>query len=437
VNDDIRAWVERETGGRILGAQRPPTGGSRDLFLIDVERPDGSTDPVVLRLETGGAFTGTPISLRREAAVYRALEGSAVPVPRLVAFADDGSALLVERLAGTPDFRSLDAAEREQTYADFVRGLAALHSLDVNDLALEGFAIPKTPEEHARLDLAVWASICDTHVTDLDPLVVYAGSWLEANAPGRVQRTVLVQGDTGPGNFLSQDGRVTGIVDWEFAHISDPMADLAWLEMRTLIHGGRLDWTPHLDAYARATGLEIDLARIDYYRVGVYYRCAVTTALAVARGGGARGFAPYVLQGARFHRSLGEALLRVTGIEEPEGPLPDVTNTPRTPWFDRIVDGIREVVRGVEDVNLRERTRNLQILLQRLRAWDAAGAQLEAMDADDRTRALGLSAGDDAGLRAQAAAAGGRSDEATLRYLIRRQRREAALWGRLMERRRA
>ncbi len=43
---------------------------------------------------------------------------------------------------------------------------------------------------------------------------------------------MLVQGDTGPGNFVFEHGNVTGIVDWEFAHIRIPMDDWAWLDMR-------------------------------------------------------------------------------------------------------------------------------------------------------------------------------------------------------------
>lgn len=438
VNDSVRAWVEAEVGGQIVSATRPPTGGSRDLFLLDVERPDGTSLDLVLRLETGGTFIGTPVSLHREAEVYRALGDTEVPTPRLVAFAEDGSALLVERLAGSEDFGSLDANTQQQTYADFIAGLAALHNLDPGLLGLDPrhFPLPASAEEHARQDLRVWGDMLDTWVTEPDPLVLYARGWLDASAPTRVQRTVLVQGDTGPGNFLAENGRVSGIVDWEFAHIGDPMADLAWLEMRSGAHGGDLDPAPHLAAWAKATGLEVDSAAIDYYRVGVYYRCAATTAMAVARGGGARGWAPYVLQGERFHASLGAALCTVLGIDEPATPMPELDDTPRSAWYDRLQDGIREAVKSLEDIDLRERIRNLQILVQRLRGFDAVGLELAARDADDRAASLGLPPDDDAALRRRGLEAGAASDPLMLRYLLRRQRREAVLWGRLMARRR-
>ena len=43
-----------------------------------------------------------------------------------------------------------------------------------------------------------------------------------------------MQGDTGPGNFMYQDGKVTAVVDWELAHLGDPMDDIAWLSLRTV-----------------------------------------------------------------------------------------------------------------------------------------------------------------------------------------------------------
>ena len=39
----------------------------------------------------------------------------------------------------------------------------------------------------------------------------------------------LVQGDTGPGNFLHDGRRVTAFLDFELGHLGDPMEDLAWV----------------------------------------------------------------------------------------------------------------------------------------------------------------------------------------------------------------
>jgi len=52
---------------------------------------------------------------------------------------------------------------------------------------------------------------------------------------------VLVHGDYGPQNLLVDPdaGRVTGVLDWEFAHRGDPIEDLAWAEWIVRMHHPR------------------------------------------------------------------------------------------------------------------------------------------------------------------------------------------------------
>ena len=279
MDDAIRAWVEETAGGRVVAIEQPAVGGSRELWLVDVEVTNGGTRPLVVRCESGGSFTGTEISPAKEAVVYRALEHTPVPVPRVLGLAPGGAALLMERVPGTGSFDQLDEGERRATLGAFVDALADLHAIDVDTLELPGFARPCTPQEHAVLDLEMWARLADDGVDDLDPLVRYAGAWLRAHAPGAAGRTVLVQGDTGPGNFVSEGGAITGIVDWEFAHLGDPMDDWAWLRYRSRGLGEEL---AALEArYTERSGIELDEDRVRYYELAVQYRCAVTTSLAV------------------------------------------------------------------------------------------------------------------------------------------------------------
>src|SRR6202044_2789450 len=80
-------------------------------------------------------------------------------------------------------------------------------------------------------ELDVWEGMYRRNGID-DPLAEMAFRWLRLALPDVDARPVLVQGDTGPGNFLFADGRITAIVDWELAHLGDPMEDLAWLSLR-------------------------------------------------------------------------------------------------------------------------------------------------------------------------------------------------------------
>ena len=102
----------------------------------------GVGSALVLRQESGaGAFSGSVLSLAREGAVYRALRDTAVRVPRLHAARDDGQALLIERAVGTADLWRLTDGERTAALFDFVDALAELHAVEVDRLALEGFAL--------------------------------------------------------------------------------------------------------------------------------------------------------------------------------------------------------------------------------------------------------------------------------------------------------
>jgi len=166
----------------------------------------------------------------------------------------------------------------------------------------------------------------------------------------------------------------------------------------------------------------------------VQYRCAVTTSLAVARGGGARGWPPYLLVTQRYLRGLAAELSNYTGVADPPADVPDAPRTERTGWYEALLSGIRAGVRGIADDELREQLRNHQILVHFLREFDIMGPRLEAMDREDRASTLGVGAVDGAGLGQLAEAAGRDADEGVLRYLFRRRRRQAHLWRTLLDR---
>jgi hypothetical protein len=313
----------------------------------------------------------------------------------------------------------------------FMRVLAGLHRLDVAKLELPGFDRPVTPEENASLDLAMWAGLGRT-VTGLDPLISYSGAYLVAHPPSEVPATCLIQGDTGPGNFLALDGTITGLCDMEFAHIGDPMDDLAWVTMRA----GSLvdDLAPYFEEYSRCSGVPVLEHNLGFYKVAVQYRCAVTTSLAVARGGGARGWAPYLLVTQRYLRGLAREMCSYTGASDQPVELPEPTDTERTSWYDALLSGIRAGVRGIGDPALREETRNHQIFVHYLRAYDSMGPELARLEGADCVASTGIDAQDLPALDAAASRAGTDGDIDVLRYLLRRRQRIAHLWRTVIDR---
>jgi aminoglycoside phosphotransferase (APT) family kinase protein len=424
-------WIEAQTGATVRDARRTFGGGSRVTWFVDVERA-GVRAELVLREESGvGAFAGSVLSLAREGAVYRALRDTAVRVPRLRAASDDGQALLIERAPGTADLWRLSDDERASALFDFVDALAELHGVDVDRLPLDGFARPADAADHALADLALWTALLDEVDAPPDPEIVYALAWLRRHPPAAVARTVLVQGDTGPGNFVADGGRVTGLVDWEFAHLGDPMDDLAWVEYRV----GRTPGVPAFDAlverYESRTGVVVDRTAVAYYAVLVQVRCAITTARTIARGGGAVGLAGYLVAHRRFLQGIAVALVRTAGVALPPEPRFDATPSPERRLYDRALEDLETaVVPALGDPAVKLRARSAATLLRHFRAVDGIGRAVADAERDDLEGVLGPGDHDPDGepLRRLADAAGARGDHDVLAYLARRAARSVALW---------
>jgi aminoglycoside phosphotransferase (APT) family kinase protein len=90
----------------------------------------------------------------------------------------------------------------------------------------------------------------------------------------------LVHGDYGLNNLLIEGDRVTGILDWEHAHIGNPAYDLGYFHPMA---AALASWPSFLDAYAN-TGVHMpDEKQIDFSillgatRVGVML-CQVMSA---------------------------------------------------------------------------------------------------------------------------------------------------------------
>jgi hypothetical protein len=91
-----------------------------------------------------------------------------------------------------------------------------------------------------------------------------------------VQGTVLLQGDTGPANFMFDANGVTALVDWEWGHYGDPMEDLGNIWLRDFFYpssNGNL--APYFQHYAQRSGFKLDIDRIHYYRVHQLVRSVI------------------------------------------------------------------------------------------------------------------------------------------------------------------
>ena len=115
-------------------------------------------------------------------------------------------------------------------------------------------------------ELDEWERVLAARGGTPDPALLFSLRWLRDHIPPYDGPPVLVQGDTGPGNFMYLGGRVTAVVDWELAHLGDPMDDIAWLSLRAT-QEPFTDFPTRLREYEELSGNAIDEDRVRYYQV--------------------------------------------------------------------------------------------------------------------------------------------------------------------------
>jgi aminoglycoside phosphotransferase (APT) family kinase protein len=425
-------WLGEVTGTDALQITRHTGGASRAGYAVDAHLADGTTRELWLRTDPGfGPQSATLYSLRREAAVYRALGATPMRVAELVAVHPVLPAFLMQRVRGESRFAQIaDAATQESIARQFVDQLATLHHLDAPALDLPELGAPGALLGHVLDEIAEWEQQY-TAAGGGVPVISLACAWLRANVPSADGwPVVLVQGDTGPGNFMFDDDRLVAVTDWELAHWGDVHDDLAWVLVRDT-----LERFPDLEArfadYERVSGFTIEPARLRYFRVLAQCRSTIGT-LAGLRSRDARGEIAWQLIYNTLHtRLLTEALAEAEGLA-PEPPLEPAPDDGERSWaYDVALDDLRDVVLpAIADDFAATRAKGVARLLKFLREADRLGPGFVAAEQAELGALLGQPVDDvEAGRLALCAAIerGALEARAVLPYCLRQSARDTAV----------
>lgn len=183
----------------------------------------GTETCVLRRAPSLEMMAGRPLTHADEAALIRAARAAGVMAPEvLVELEPDdgiGSGYVMRAISGSPDPNAfLAEADPALGIGDIARELAATHSIDCTGL--------KVPVMDTAAALGELRSRFLTYGGDR-PILALALRWLEANIPPPVTPR-FVHGDFRLGNLMFEHGRLTGVLDWELAHLGDPHEDLAF-----------------------------------------------------------------------------------------------------------------------------------------------------------------------------------------------------------------
>jgi aminoglycoside phosphotransferase (APT) family kinase protein len=425
------AWLAGVAGGEITRLERHVA--RREAWVVDVTRTDGSILEGFVRLER----TRPPgvSALEKETRIVAALGPTSVPVPRVHAWNRELGCTLFERARGRSDLDLLaDPARQRAVMEDFIRAVARLHTLDPDELGLDDVMAykPTTPAECAlgEVDL-VLDGMKDFLAHYSDPLISYSVEWLRRFVPKQVARVSLVQGDTGPVNFLFDGDRVSAIVDWELGHYGDPMEDLGNISVREF-------WNPCgglsglFKLYEEESGIPYDRTATQYYRVQQNVRGMIGIHLVTVRPQPGLGpLAWYLLYRYAGDRSTCEAMAEAMDIQIERPEMPDEAGEPDALAEEAALLQEHGVVPAITDPFAASQARQVKILVQCMDRRRRYGAAIAATELDELHQLLGTRSADLAeGLRALDRAIAGHTldDERIIRYLSRRAYRDEWLF---------
>ena len=368
-------WVADLCGGRIARSTQTSGGNRCRSWAIDVVADDGRVSEVFLRYGPPRPPGVEPYTVHREAQVYRAIAGAGIKAPKLIAEHPRLQAIVTGRAPGIAEFRRLaDPVAKQAIARELMDNLARLHRADIAGVALDGGGHGARIADHVRAELGIWRAMYG-EAGRPDALLDLAFRWLDDNMPDPDGPVVLAHGDAGPGNFLFEHGRLTALIDWELAHLGDPMEDLAWFSMRCVMEPVP-DFAASLQDYEHFSGGPVDRARIRYHRV------LVSTRVVVIRHRNVTGEAAHaIVSQALNRRLLIEALADASGCQV-DVPAPvERPPTARSELYGQILADLRDsVVARSTDGQVIVKAKNAAKVVKYLQAFDRFGDALEHAD---------------------------------------------------------
>ncbi len=240
----LTAWLTTQLPGadgvRIEGLDRVSFGHSAEMMMLGVVTGRGDRETrkdVVLRLRPKPPALLEPYDLVRQFRILRALQPTAVRVPRALWLEDTGEVLgrpffVMERVAGDvyemeapADVADADVARMCQS---LVEQLATIHSVDLVGTGLDAL---DDGHDHLERELGHWAAEMNRVKRDSLPALERLHHALRERRPDPCPTVTLVHGDAKPGNFAFTGGEVSAVFDWEMTTVGDPLTDIGWLEM--------------------------------------------------------------------------------------------------------------------------------------------------------------------------------------------------------------
>ena len=267
-----------------LAQYAPEIGQPVDLTKFSVGQSNPTYELVteqghyVLRAQPAGVLLKSAHAVDREFRVMAALDGTAVPVPKMIAECPDTDVIgrkffVMEKVTGKavfdPALANYTAMDRARLYRKQTDILAALATLEPVAIGLDGFG---KPAGYMDRQFATWTRQYRASQTedlaDMEFLITHLDEALGQALPG----LCVIHGDFRLDNILLQNGTdILALIDWELSTLGPAFVDLSyWCAMLRMDHNWPIGGLGGIDRATFGIPAEDDLVQRFCHQTGYH-----------------------------------------------------------------------------------------------------------------------------------------------------------------------
>jgi aminoglycoside phosphotransferase (APT) family kinase protein len=215
----------------VAGAAKLSGGASQETWSFEIVHATGNFGAILRRSPRGyGAAPGRAAGLAAEARLMQLAHDAGLPSPKVLHVLtpedDLGTGFIMARVEGETIARKI---LRDEQFADARPRLARqLGKVAAGIHGLPRDQLPKLREMSATREITELGREYRSFNWPR-PVFELALRWLGEHDPGPSQEVTLVHGDFRHGNLIIGPDGVRAVLDWELAHLGDPMEDLGWI----------------------------------------------------------------------------------------------------------------------------------------------------------------------------------------------------------------